>query len=162
MIKSNKCSLTTNCFAVFNQWKWKNIQTMSWKPCFLQKSFGAILEFDNQWHAFLSFTTPSSASSSSTLRHSVWKPPKMSHLTFSILAFSTNFCPIKSDLSGNTIWQQASGFQKFARLSIFGILFYVMSTQNVNVARFASNVLNETFSVIFKLDSKKCCLDHYR
>ena len=29
-----------------------------------------------------------------------------------ILAFSTNFCPIKSDLSGNTVWPQASDFQK--------------------------------------------------
>ena len=31
---------------------------------------------------------------------------------FLILAFSTNFCPIKTDLSGNTVWPQASGFQK--------------------------------------------------
>ena len=30
----------------------------------------------------------------------------------SILAFSTNFCPFKSDLSGNTVWPQTSGFQK--------------------------------------------------
>ena len=28
---------------------------------------------------------------------------KMSHFRFSILAFSTNFCPIKVDLSGNTV-----------------------------------------------------------
>ena len=27
----------------------------------------------------------------------------MSHLNFGILAFSTNFCPIKTDLSGNTV-----------------------------------------------------------
>ena len=27
-----------------------------------------------------------------------------------ILAFSTNFCPIKFDLSGSTVWQQASDF----------------------------------------------------
>ena len=40
--------------------------------------------------------------------HIVWKFRKMSH--FSILAFSNNFCPIKSDLSGNTIWPQASDF----------------------------------------------------
>ena len=31
---------------------------------------------------------------------------KMSHLNFSILAFSTNFCPCKIDLSGNTVWPQ--------------------------------------------------------
>ena len=28
---------------------------------------------------------------------------KMSYLNFLILAFSTNFCPIKTDLSGNTV-----------------------------------------------------------
>ena len=35
--------------------------------------------------------------------HIVWKWLKMSHLDFSIEAFSTNFCPIESDLSGNTV-----------------------------------------------------------
>ena len=29
---------------------------------------------------------------------------------FEMLALSTNFCPIKTDLSGNTVWLQASGF----------------------------------------------------
>ena len=53
--------------------------------------------------------------------HSVWKSHKKSHLNFSILAFSTKFCPIKTDLSGNTVWPQASGFQKLAKLTIFGI-----------------------------------------
>ena len=53
--------------------------------------------------------------------HSVLKSPKMSHFKFWILAFSTNFCPTKSDLSGNTVWQQTSGFQTLAKLTIFGI-----------------------------------------
>ena len=35
---------------------------------------------------------------------------------FSILAFSTKFCPIKIDLSGNTVWPQAPGFQKLAKI----------------------------------------------
>ena len=35
-----------------------------------------------------------------------------------ILAFSTNFCPIKTDFSGNTVWPQASVFQKLAKLTI--------------------------------------------
>ena len=39
--------------------------------------------------------------------HNVWKLLKMSHSNFLILAFSTNFCPIKTDLSGNTVWPQA-------------------------------------------------------
>ena len=46
----------------------------------------------------------------------------MSHMNFSILAFSTNFWPIKTDMSGNSVWPQALGFQKLAKLSIFGIL----------------------------------------
>ena len=51
--------------------------------------------------------------------HSVWKSPKMSHLNCSILAFSTIFWPIKTDLSGNTVWPQASGFQKLAKMDNF-------------------------------------------
>ena len=39
----------------------------------------------------------------------------------SILAFSTNFLPIKSDLSGNTVWPPESGFQKVAKLIVYGI-----------------------------------------
>ena len=62
--------------------------------------------------------------------HSVWKSPKMSQLNFSIVAFSTNFCPTKTDLSGNTVWPQASRFQKLAKLSIFGIFNEFLSTQN--------------------------------
>ena len=48
-----------------------------------------------------------------------WKLLKMSHLNFWILAISTNFCPIKIDLSGNTVWPQASGFQKLAKMDHF-------------------------------------------
>ena len=51
--------------------------------------------------------------------HIVWKLPKMSQFNFWILAFSTNFCPIKTDLSGNTVWPQASGFQKLAKMANF-------------------------------------------
>ena len=36
-----------------------------------------------------------------------------------ILAVSTNFCPIKTDLSGNPVWTQASGFQKLAKMDDF-------------------------------------------
>ena len=45
--------------------------------------------------------------------------PKCRIWIFSILAFSTNFCPIKTDLSGNTVWPQASGFQKLAKMDHF-------------------------------------------
>ena len=64
----------------------------------------------------------------------------MSHLSFSILAFSTNFCPIKNCLSGNTVWKVASVCQKLAKLTIFGIFNELLSTEIVNVARFARNV----------------------
>ena len=60
----------------------------------------------------------------------VWKSSKMSHLNFWILAFSINFCPIKSDRSGNTVWLNSSGIQKLTKVIILGI--------------------NETFSMIFK------------
>ena len=59
----------------------------------------------------------------------------MSHLNVWILAFSTNFCPIKTDLSGNTSWPQAWGFQKLAKIEHFGIFNDLLSFQNVNVAR---------------------------
>ena len=39
---------------------------------------------------------------------------------FLMLAFSTNFYPIKTDLSGNTGRPQASGFQKLAKMDHFG------------------------------------------
>ena len=53
------------------------------------------------------------------IEHIVWKILKMSHLNFSILAFSINFCPIKIDLSGNTVWPHASGFQKLVKMDHF-------------------------------------------
>ena len=49
----------------------------------------------------------------------VWKSNKMSHIIFLILAFSTNFCPFKINMSGNTAWPQASGLQKLAKLDHF-------------------------------------------
>ena len=51
--------------------------------------------------------------------HIVWKLLKMSHLNFWNLAFSTNFCPTKTDLSGNTFWPQALVFQKLAKMDHF-------------------------------------------
>ena len=56
--------------------------------------------------------------------HIVWKSPKMSHLSFPILAFSTNFCQIKTDLYGNNVRPKAIGFQK---VTIFGIFNELLS-----------------------------------
>ena len=36
-----------------------------------------------------------------------------------MLAFSTNFCLIKTDMSGNTVWLQASGLLKLAEMDHF-------------------------------------------
>ena len=41
-----------------------------------------------------------------------------------ILAFSINFCTIKIELSGNTVWPQASGFQKLVKIDHFWPFFY--------------------------------------
>ena len=41
------------------------------------------------------------------------------NVSFSIFAFPTNFCPIKIDLSSNTVWLQASALQELVKLTIF-------------------------------------------
>ena len=48
--------------------------------------------------------------------HSVWKSFKVSHLILLVFAISVNFCPIKIDLSGNTVWPQALGFQNLVKI----------------------------------------------
>ena len=48
--------------------------------------------------------------------HIVWKSLKMSHLNFGIFH---QFLSIITDLSGNTVWPQASGFQKVAKIDQF-------------------------------------------
>ena len=59
----------------------------------------------------------------------------MSHLNLSKFAFSSNYCPITIDLSGNTVWPQASGFP-----TQHSPKWTILAPQNVNVARFARNV----------------------
>ena len=41
------------------------------------------------------------------------------NVAFEFWHFPPIFCPIKTDLSGNTVWPQASGFQKFAKMDHF-------------------------------------------
>jgi len=85
--------------------------------------------------------------------HSVWKSYKMSHMIFLVLTFFNNFCRIKSDLSGNTVWTQASGYQKPAKLTTFGIFNELLCSHNVNVTRFARNVERD-----FLCDFQKLCI----
>ena len=72
--------------------------------------------------------------------YTFWILLKKSQLKFSILAFTTIFCHIKAEQSSDTVWRQVSGFQKLAKLAIFGIFNELLSTQNLNVALFARNV----------------------
>ena len=71
----------------------------------------------------------------------------MSPLNFRILALSTNFWPIKNDLSGNTVWPQGSGFQNLAKIKQFLLNFCQLKMQ-IQLASLV--MMYETFSVIFK------------
>ena len=91
----------------------------------------------------------------------------MSHLNFWILAFFTNFCPIKTDLSGNTVWPQASGFQKLAKMDNFWHfwLTFVHSLRSqcwMRLFLWFSNTVREgvnCHTLKFEDHSKKrCCL----
>ena len=55
----------------------------------------------------------------------------LTQFNISILAFSTNFCPLKIDLSGNTLGPIASRFLKLAKMYLFGIFNELLSTYNV-------------------------------
>ena len=65
--------------------------------------------------------------------HIVWKLLNMWH-------FPPIFCHVKTDLSSNTVWSQASGFQKLANFSAV--------TQNVNKAHFARIFEWDLFDVL--------------
>ena len=63
-----------------------------------------------------------------------------------LLLAENSFENIPFLLSGNTVWQQISGFLKSLKIDQFlAFLMNFLSTQNVNVV-----MLNATFSVIFK------------
>ena len=55
-----------------------------------------------------------------------------------ISTFASNFCLAKSDVTDNTFCLQ--GFQKLAKLTIFGTFYELLSIQIVNVTRFARNI----------------------
>ena len=62
-------------------------------------------------------------------------------------------CTIEVDLSGNTVWLQASGYQKLAKITLFAFLISFLATPNVNVARFACNVVCD-----FLIDFQTLCV----
>ena len=64
----------------------------------------------------------------------------MSHLNFAIEAFSTNYCPLKIDCLVTLFDIKLQVFKNSPKLNIFGVSDVLLSTQNVNLARFACNV----------------------
>ena len=79
--------------------------------------------------------------------HSVWKSQKMSNLRFGVLAFSTHFV-LNSFTCLVTLFDRELQFNKSETFLAF--LNELLSTRNINVARFARAMLNATFSWIFK------------
>ena len=67
-----------------------------------------------------------------------------------ILAFSTNFCTIDIDLSGNTIWPPASGFQKLAKIGHFGHFKLTFVHSKCKHSLLRSQCWMRLFSVIVK------------
>ena len=76
-----------------------------------------------------------------SFHHSVWKSPKMSHLNFSIFwHFSPIFVLLKLTCLVTLFDRKLQVFKNSSKWTIFGIFNQLLSTQNVNVARFARNV----------------------
>ena len=76
--------------------------------------------------------------------HIVWKSPKKSHLNFRIFLLLKLTCLL-------TLFDyKLQVFKNGQKCNTFGIFNELLSTQNVIVARFARNIKNETFLVIFK------------
>ena len=80
---------------------------------------------------------------------------KKNYLNFWILAVSTNFCPIKTDLSGNTVWPQASVqvFQKLAKTSI-GVWRNVLGTRGKNVVGTLGVEISEFLELNFSTSNR--------
>ena len=83
----------------------------------------------------------------SKIVHSVWKSRKVSHLIF-LIAFYIDFCPVKTDLSGNMYCLNENfKISKTRQIDQFWHFQWIC---------FACNVMfNETFSVIFKHCEKR-------
>ena len=77
--------------------------------------------------------------------HNVWKLLKVSHLNFSILAFTTNFVLLKVICLVTLFDSKFQVFKKSPKWTIFRIFNELLSTHNVNVARFSRNLLMRLF-----------------
>ena len=104
--------LETRLCGFFRWEKWENLERKmvifmlqnvdpKVKCVTLFPSFSTPFSFFLDFWVFTFFTTPSFTVFENHPKCRIW--------LFLILAFSTNLWPIKSDLSGNTVWPQASG-----------------------------------------------------
>ena len=73
-----------------------------------------VFHIRNLFHSLLHCSMVLRHTSSFYLIHIVWKLLKMSYLNFGIFR---QFCPIKTDLSGNTFWPQARAFNLLLKLA---------------------------------------------
>ena len=97
--KVNHMHISISCDKWYIPQCWKSLKSLIWISNMLVIKFFSVLLL--------------------TLKHTVWKIHKISRLNFSFLAFFTNFCPIKMEMSGSTVWPQISGFQKLALMDHF-------------------------------------------
>ena len=69
---------------------------------------------------------------------------------FLVLPFSTNFCLIKSDLYGYTVWLQASAFQNLSKLDHFWHLYRTFVHWKCKRSTLRTQFWMRLFGVIFK------------
>ena len=74
-----------------------------------------------------------------TLAHCLKIVQNVAFEIFVLLSFS-NFCPFKVNLFSNTVWLQASIYQKLAKIDQFWHFYELSLTQKICKARFARNV----------------------
>ena len=124
-----RCTLSSfSTIIKVSAWNWR---------CLIKEAFGS-----------LDFKIETSVKFKHLLNHNVWKLLKMSHLDFEFWHFSPIFVLLKLTCLVTLFDRKLQIFKNSPKLAIFGNLNILLSTQNVNVARFARK--NEIFSVIFK------------
>ena len=125
--RSSKTCFNRKCKGIWKTDQWSKVSSKNilWKFTFLDPDWSKLLENHLEWRNEIILFLPLSA----------------------------NFGLINIDLSGNTIWPQALVFKNSPKLTIFGIFSELLSTQNVNVARFARYVEWDFFCEFLDPDS---------
>ena len=91
-----------------SSWKHKDWKVRAWREMIISVECEGYLNRYILVRNVIAYDNPDSFSKQDIQghMHSVWKSSKMSHLNFWILAFSSNFWPFKTGLSGNSVWPQ--------------------------------------------------------